>query len=207
MAKPTAAMAQAMVTKAAKKDKMTCATIFGKFDPPIKMGAYKEMRGSKKGYQAEHVPPCSLLHESGRHGPPFSEDCSGYDTEEAWTWMVSDGQSEDEEHKLLTDPMREFSKENFEEGVNATRDEWMDEYEKATVKALKNSNDPRKITDPSLDPDSLIKKAAKCIRLVIEAYFDSVGITEEVEFRNSWPSKAQQAIQAAKAAAGKAAAK
>ena len=196
----TQAMVQAKLVKAAKKDSMNCADIFAQFDPPIKMGTHEEMQGTKKGYQAEHILPCSAMHESGRSGPKFGK-CGDYSTSGALTWMASDGQSEGQEHKLLTDPMREFSQENELAGRNATRDEWMDEYEKATKKALKEGKKQRKLKDPTMDRDSLIDKAAKCIRILAEKSFDEVGITANTKLRNPWdPTKEQIAEKAAKAA-------
>ncbi len=204
-------MVQAKLVKAGKTDSMNCAQIFAQFDPPIEMGTHEEMQGTQKGYQAEHILPCSAMHESGRSGPKFGE-CGDYRTSAALTWMASDGQSAGQEHKLLTDPMREFSQKNALAGRNATRDEWMDEYEKATKKALRNGEKRRKLKDPSLDRDSLIDKAAKCIRILAEQSFDEIGITAKTKLRNSWdPTKEQaaahKAAEAAKQAAAKAAKK
>ncbi|WP_157696209.1 hypothetical protein [Caballeronia temeraria] len=162
------------------------------------------MQGTKKRYQAEHILPCSAMHESGRSGPKFG-DCGDYSTSGALTWMVSDGQSEGQEHKLLTDPMREFSQQNELNGTNATRDEWMKKYEEATKKALKDGKKRREIKDSTLDRDDLIDKAAKCIRLLAEQAFEDAGITAKTKLRNPWdPTKEQVALKKAATAAKKA---
>lgn len=145
---------------------MDCAAIFQAFDPPIEMGSHEEMQGSRANYQAEHVPPCSNFHDSGRGGPRIP-GCSNYNTGSAMTWNVFDGQCTGAEHKALTDAMRLFSKANEAASKNATLKEWMDEYEEATKKCLRDSKTRK--SDEKLDADDLAAAAAKCIRQAVDA--------------------------------------
>ena len=123
----SAAMVQLKVVKAGgaggKKD-LTCAEILASFEPPIEFGSHEDMVGSKRKYQAEHIIPTSAAHESGRSGPRVP-GCEGYATSGALTWMVGDGQSAGAEHKLLTDPMREFSQANDLAGEQAPLSKWL----------------------------------------------------------------------------------
>lgn len=170
----TAGMVKAVVVKgggAGTPKDMSCAAIFACYDPPIEMGPHHEMQGSRTGYQAEHVPPCSNFHESGRGGPRIP-GCSNYSTGSAMTWNVFDGQAAGAEHKVLTDAMRAFSQANETAGSNATLGQWLDKYEEATKDCLKNSS-TRSLSEAgkNLDPDELAAAAAKCIRQAVEASF------------------------------------
>jgi len=198
----TAAMVQAKVVKAggagATAD-MTCAEILASFDPPIEFGSHEDMVGSKAGYQAEHVVPTSALHQSGRSGPTMA-GCSGYSTPGAMTWMVGDGQSAGMEHKLLTDPMREFSQANDLAGQQAPLNTWLDKYKDAAKDALKKGNPQRKTPD-HLDRDSLIDAAAECIRLAAAEAFDKMDppVKPDTPLRNPWPATNEQRAAAAAA--------
>ena len=201
----TAAMVQAKVVKsggAGGTADMTCAQILASFDPPIEFGPHSEMVGSMPGYQAEHVVPTSAAHESGRSGPRV-EGCEGYSTSSALTWMVGDGQSEGMEHKLLTDPMREFSQANDLAGEQAPLSEWLDEYKEGAKDALKNGKPPRTTPD-DLDRDSLIDAAAECIRLAAEEAFANMDppVTPDTPLRNPWPATGAQRAAAEAASAG-----
>lgn len=182
----SAAMVQAKVVKgggAGMYDHIDCDTIFKAFDPPIEFGSYKDEKfrekwrqtsnaeGNKGNWQAEHVPPCSNFHVSGRHGTNIP-GCSNYSTDHALTWMVHDGQTVGEEHRILTEQMRNFSQAN-ESAVppkHATLKEWMDEYEKAAKKALAESKD-RKV-DSKYNREALAARAAKCIRDKMDEFFN-----------------------------------
>src|SRR6476619_1497460 len=123
----TAAMVQAKVVKgggAGSPKKLTCAEIFASFAPPIEFGSHEDMVGSKKKYQAEHIIPTSAFHKLGRAGARIAR-CASYATSKALTWMVGDGQSAGMEHKLLTDPMREFSQTNDLAGEQAPLKDWL----------------------------------------------------------------------------------
>lgn len=201
----SAAMVKAMVVKGGGAGmggkKMTCEEIFACFDPPIEFGSHKDMVGSLPGYQAEHIIPTSTFHEMGRSGPRVP-GASGYTTPEALTWMVRDGQSAGQEHKLLTDPMREFSQANDLAGRQGTLNEWLDKYEQGTRNALKNAVPKRKITNPDLDEDSLIDAAAECIRARAAEAFAALDppVKGDTPLRNSWDSTAAQQEAAANAA-------
>ena len=203
----TAAMVQAKIVKAGGaggKATMTCAEILACFDPKIKFGSHEDMVGSKKGYQAEHIIPTSAVHESGRSGPRVA-GASGYSTPGALTWMVGDGQSAGQEHKILTDAMREFSQQNSVDGRNAPLKEWLDKYEDAAKKALKEGK-PKRKTDPKYDRDSLIDAAAKCIRLAAEDAFANMKppVKPDTKLRNPWEATAEQRAAAAPAPTGRA---
>ncbi len=147
----------------ARRKSLKCSEILAAFDPPIEFGSHSDMVGSKDGYQAEHIIPTSAFHESGRSGARIAE-CSGYTTPSAMTWMVGDGQSAGQEHKILTDAMREFSQANDLAGREAPLSEWLDKYKEGAKDALKNGEPRRKNTREDLDDDSLIDAAAECIR-------------------------------------------
>ena len=180
---------------------MTCAEILSSFDPPIEFGPHSNMVGSKPGYQAEHIVPTSAAHQSGRSGPTMT-GCEGYSTPAALTWMVGDGQTAGMEHKLLTDPMREFSQANDLAGERAPLSEWLDEYKEGAKDALKNGQPPRTTPD-HLDKDSLIDAAAECIRLAAAESFGNMDppVTLDTPMRNPWPATDAQraAAQAAPA--------
>jgi hypothetical protein len=200
----TAAMVQAKVVKgggAGGTADMTCAEILASFDPPIEFGSHSEMVGSMPGYQAEHVVPTSAMHESGRSGPTIP-GCEGYSTSGALTWMVGDGQSAGMEHKLLTDPMRQFSQANDLAGQQAPLSKWLDKYKDGAKSALKSGNPQRKTPD-HLDRDSLIDAAAECIRLAAaEAFANSdPPVTPSTPLRNPWPATGEQRAAAAAASA------
>ena len=81
----TSGMTKAQIIKAggaAAVKVMDCSEILACFDPEITFGSHSDMQGSLEhveaynaktgaGYQAEHVPPCSTLHVSGRGGALF----------------------------------------------------------------------------------------------------------------------------------------
>ena len=175
---------------------MTCAAILASFDPPIEFDTHAKMVGSKPGYQAEHIVPTSAAHQSGRSGPTIA-GCEGYSTPSALTWMVGDGQTAGMEHKLLTDPMREFSQANSLVNNEAPLSEWLDEYKEGAKDALKNGKPPRTTPD-HLDKDSLIDAAAECIRLAAAESFGNMNppVKMDTPMRNPWP-----ATQAQRAAA------
>ena len=199
----TAAMVQAKVVKAGGAGgtaDMTCAEILASFDPPIEFGKHEDMVGSKPGYQAEHVVPTSAMHQSGRSGPTIP-GCSGYSTPGALTWMVGDGQSAGMEHKLLTDPMREFSQANDLANQQAPLSDWLDKYKDGAKDALKKGNPQRK-TPPHLDRDSLIDAAAECIRLAAAEAFANMDppVKPNTPLRNPWPATNEQRAAAQAAA-------
>lgn len=171
---------------------MTCAEILACFDPPIEFGSHSEMVGSKTGYQAEHIVPTSAAHQSGRSGPTIP-GCDGYSTSTALTWMVGDGQTAGMEHKLLTDPMREFSQANDLANRQAPLSEWLDEYKEGAKDALKNGQPPRTTPD-HLDRDSLIDAAAECIRLAAAESFGNADppVKMDTPMRNPWPTTQAQ---------------
>jgi hypothetical protein len=198
----SAAMVQLKVVKAGgagRKLNMTCAEILASFDPKITFGSHEDMVGSKKGYQAEHIIPTSAMHESGRSGPRV-DGCDGYSTSGALTWMVGDGQSAGAEHKLLTDPMREFSQFNDLHQQNAPLSEWLDKYKEGTVNALKNGK-PKRKTPAHLDRDSLIEAAAECIKQAAAESFANMKppVTPDTPLRNPWPATGEQRAAAAPA--------
>lgn len=198
----SAAMVKAMVVKGGGagigNNKMTCEEIFACFDPPIEFGSHKDMQGSLTGYQAEHIIPTSVFHKMGREGDRIP-GCEGYSTSSALTFMVRDGQSAGQEHKLLTDPMREFSQANDLAGRQGTLNEWLDKYQDGARNALKNADPKRKITNPDLDEDSLIDAAAECIRARAEEAFAALDppINGNTPLRNSWNATAAQEAAAA----------
>jgi hypothetical protein len=198
----TAAMVQAKIVKgggAGSVADMDCAAILASFDPPIEFGPHSEMVGSMPGYQAEHIVPTSAAHQSGRSGPTMP-GCEGYSTSGALTWMVGDGQSAGMEHKLLTDPMREFSQLNDLADRQAPLSEWLDKYKDGAKDALKNGKPPR-TTPEGLDRDALIDAAAECIAEAAAAAFAEMGVAPETPMRNPWPAtQAQQAAAEAAAA-------
>jgi hypothetical protein len=203
----TAAMVQAKIVKGGgggAPQEMDCAAILASFDPPIEFGPHSEMVGSMPGYQAEHIVPTSAAHQSGRSGPTMP-GCDGYSTPDALTWMVGDGQSEGMEHKLLTDPMREFSQANDLANRQAPLSEWLDEYKEGAKDALKNGKPQRKTPD-GLDRDSLIDAAAECITEAAEAAFAAMDppVTPETPLRNPWPATNAQRAAAEAASAGNA---
>lgn len=203
----TAAMVQAKIVKGAGAGtgaEMDCAAILASFDPPIEFGSHADMVGSMPGYQAEHIVPTSAMHQSGRSGPTMP-GCEGYSTSGALTWMVGDGQSAGMEHKLLTDPMREFSQANDLAGQQAPLSDWLDKYQDAAKDALKNGKPPR-TTPEGLDRDSLIDAAAECIREAAAAAFASMDppVTPDTPLRNPWPATQAQRAAAAAASPGNA---
>jgi hypothetical protein len=194
----TAGMVQVQIVKAGgaglPPGSMTCDEICACFDPKIEFGSHSKMVGTMDGYQAEHIVPTSAFHEMGRSGD-LVEGCSGYSTPSALTWMVRDGQSAGQEHKLLTDPMREFSQSNALAGEQGTLDQWLDKYEDGTKDALKNANPKRTVTNKDLDEDSLIEAAAKCIRDKAAASFAAMDppVKPDTKLRNPWKeTKAQR---------------
>jgi hypothetical protein len=195
----TAGMVKVMVVKGGAAGlppgHMTCDEICAEFDPPIEFGPHSKMQGTMEGYQAEHIIPTAAFHQSGRSGPPFNSQCEGYSTGSALTWMVEDEQTFPSEHKLLTDPMREFSQQNALTETNAPLSAWLDKYEEGTQNALKDAVPKRKIKNPELDPDSLIAAAAKCIREKAEQAFASMRppVNPDTPLRNPWnATKAQR---------------
>ena len=192
----TAGMVQVKIVKAggagAGPGKMTCDEICAQFDPPIKFGSHSNMVGSKKKHQAEHIVPTSAFHDLGRSGD-LVKGCEGYTTSGALTWMVGDGQSEGAEHKMLTDPMREFSQANDLADKNGTLDQWLDKYEEGTKKALEDSK-TRKIKNNKLNRQSLIEAAAKCIRDKAAQSFaeKEPPIKGNTKLRNPWPATQEQ---------------
>lgn len=192
----TAGMVKVMVVKGGgaglPSKKMTCDEICACFDPEIKFGSHSKMVGSMANHQAEHIVPTSAFHEMGRGGDVV-EGAKGYTTSGALTWMVGDGQSEGAEHKMLTDPMREFSQANDLAGEQATLDEWLDKYEEGTKSALSKSK-TRKINNGKLDRQSLIEAAAKCIRDRAEKSFadKEPPVKGDTKLRNPWPATQEQ---------------
>jgi hypothetical protein len=204
----TAAMVQAKIVKGGgggAPAEMDCAAILASFDPPIEFGPHCDMVGSMPGYQAEHIVPTSAMHESGRSGPRMP-GCEGYSTPDALTWMVGDGQSAGTEHRLLTDPMREFSQLNDLADQQAPLSEWLDEYQQGAADALRNGQ-PQRGTPPGLDRDSLIDAAAECIREAAAAAFAAMDppVTPDTPLRNPWPATQAQRAAAEAANAGNAA--
>ena len=192
----SAAMVQAKVVKgggAGSEKSLTCAEILASFDPPIEFGSHSDMVGSKSGYQAEHIVPTSAMHESGRSGPRVA-GCSGYSTPSALTWMVGDGQSAGMEHKILTDAMRQFSQANDLAGRQAPLSEWLDKYQDATKKALKEGLPKRTIKRDDVDHDSLIDAAAECIRARAAESFAEMDppVKPETPIRNPWEATNEQ---------------
>lgn len=193
-------MVQLKVVKAGGaggKKKMKCADILASFDPPIEFGPHEDMVGSKKKYQAEHIVPTSAAHKSGRSGARV-RGCEGYSTSGALTWMVGDGQSAGAEHKLLTDPMREFSQASDLAGEQAPLSKWLDKYKDGAKDALKNGKPQRK-TPAGLNRDSLIDAAAECIKLAAAEAFAKTDppVKPNTPMRNPWPATNEQRAAAA----------
>jgi hypothetical protein len=192
----TAGMVQVMIVKAGgaglPPGHMTCDEICASFDPAIEFGSHSKMVGSMANHQAEHVVPTSAFHELGRSGD-LVKGCEGYTTSGAMTWMVGDGQSAGAEHKMLTDPMREFSQANDLAGKEGTLDQWLDKYEKGTKDALNNSK-TREIKNKKLDRQSLIEAAAKCIRDKAAQSFaeKKPPVKGDTKLRNPWPATQEQ---------------
>ena len=207
----TAAMVQLKVVKAGGaggiKD-MTCAEICAAFDPPIEFGSHSDMKGTRDGYQAEHIIPTSAMHQSGRGGTTMP-GCEGYSTPDALTWMANDAQSNPVgEHKILTDHMRQFSQANDlgpPPGGQAPLSEWLDKYKDGAKDALTRGQVQRK-TPAGLDRDSLIDAAAECIRLAAAEAFANMDppVKPETPLRNPWPATNDQRAAAAAASAGNA---
>ena len=133
------------------------------------------------------------------------EGCEGYSTPSALTWMVRDAQKKHETHKLLTDPMRQFSQANDLDGRQAPLSEWLDKYEDGATDALQNAQPPRTIKPEheSLDVNALTAAAAKCIRGKAEEAFKKMGIRPDTALRNPWPAtNAQRERAAAVSASG-----
>lgn len=107
-----------------------------------------------------------------------------------------------QEHKILTDAMREFSQANDLANRNAPLNEWLDQYKEGTKNALKNAKPKRKITNKNLDEDSLIDAAAECIRAAAAKAFADMGIKPNTPMRNPWPATGDQRAAAAAAARG-----
>jgi hypothetical protein len=185
---------------------MSCATVLASFDPPIKFGEHSKMQGSKANYQSEHIIPTSALHKKGRKGPRI-KGAEGYSTPKALTWMVRDRQKASQEHKLLTNAMRKFSQANdLAGGRQAPLSEWLDKYQEGAEDALKNAKPKRKITNDKVDPDKLIKAAAKCIRAAAARAFARMRppVKASTPLRNPWKATKDQRA-AAQAAASRAA--
>lgn len=196
----SAAMVQAKVVKgggAGSTKSLTCEEILASFDPPIEFGSHSDMVGSMTGYQAEHIIPTSAMHQSGRSGPRIT-GCSGYSTPSALTWMVGDGQTAGMEHKILTDAMRQFSQANDLAGQQAPLSQWLDKYQDATKKALKEGLPKRNITRDDVDHDSLIDAAAECIRARAEESFAEMDppVKPDTPLRNPWAATAEQRAEA-----------
>jgi hypothetical protein len=190
----TAAMVQVMVMKgggAGTGTNMGCPEILACFDPQITFGPHSQMQGSLANYQAEHIVPTSAFHRTGRSGDRIP-GCRGYSTPAALTWMVHDGQSHGTEHRLLTDPMREFSQANSLAGRQGTLNEWLDRYEAGARNALRNADPRRRITRSDLDQASLFAAAAECIRASAAQAFAEMGIEGNTQLRNSWDATAEQ---------------
>ena len=113
--------------------------------------------------------------------------------------MARDGQSADQEHKILTDQMREFSQANDLAGREATLNQWLDEYEEGAKNALKNADPKRKIKNKKLDEDSLIDAAAECIRARAAESFAQMKppVKGDTKLRNPWAATAEQRAAAA----------
>jgi hypothetical protein len=198
----TAGMVKAVVVKAGgagMTSSMTCEQIFACFDPPIEFGTHSEMVGSLAGHQAEHIVPTSAFHQLGRGGDKMP-DCDGYSTSGALTWMVRDGQSAGQEHKLLTDPMREFSQNNDLNKRQAPLSEWLDKYQEGAKDALKNADPKRKVTNKKVDENSLIDAAAECIRARAEEAFAELDppVKLSTKLRNPWEATIEQRAAAAR---------
>ena len=196
----SAAMVKAMVVKgggAGTGGELTCAEIFASFDPAIEFGSHEDMVGTKAGYQAEHIVPTSAFHVLGRAGAKVA-GCIGYATSQALTWMVGDGQTAGMEHKLLTDPMREFSQANDLAGKEAPLKDWLDKYKDGAKDALKQGKPPRsmcgKAKEQGKDWDSLCDAAAECIRAMAEESFAKLDppVTPDTPLRNPWKATVEQ---------------
>jgi hypothetical protein len=187
----TAGMVKVMVVKGGgaglKPGKMKCDEVFAAFDPAIKFGSHSEMVGSKKGYQAEHIVPTSAMHVKGRGGD-LIEGAEGYSTSGALTWMVRDGQKANQEHKLLTDPMREFSQANNLVDEEAPLKDWLKKYEDGVKDALTKAKPKRKIKNKNVSEESLIAAAAECIRDRAAKAFAEMEppVKPTTKLRNPW---------------------
>ncbi len=176
----TTGMSQAKVVKGAgagSLDDMDCDAIFQCFDPPIEMGPHEDMDKSVER-QAEHVPPCSNMHVSGRGGATIP-GCENYSTSKAMTWMVEDGQRLGTEHQQLTKAMRDFSKANG--STHKSLKQWMDKYEKEAAKVLKKRRVKRNAKHH--DKDALAAAAAKCIRDKVDESFKG-KVAQSTPLRN-----------------------
>jgi hypothetical protein len=112
--------------------------------------------------------------------------------------MVGDGQSAGAEHKLLTDPMREFSQASDLAGEQAPLSKWLDKYKDGAKDALKNGKPQRK-TPAGLNRDSLIDAAAECIKLAAAEAFAKTDppVKPNTPMRNPWPATNDQRAAAA----------
>ena len=204
----TAGMVKSMVVKGAGAGSlkgMKCAEICAAFDPEIKFGTHGNMVGTKKKYQAEHIVPTAAFHKLGRGGAKMP-GCSGYSTSGALTWMARDGQNANQEHKLLTDPMRKFSQSNDLKDKKAPLKDWLKKYEEGAKDALKNAKPKRKIKRKDLNENDLIAAAAECIRQVAEESFAKMKppVEPDTELRNPWEATKEQIKEAAQKATKKA---
>ena len=177
-------MVQVKVVKgggAGGKKKMSCASIYASFSPPIRVGPYKKLKG-RKGWQREHYPPCSNFHNSGRGGPKIG-GCSGYSTDAAPTYLVFDGQKVGTQHRQLTESARDLSKALESKGENNSLKQWLDKGQKDIAESI---NDNKKLKcDPERDRKALAEAAAKCIRMEAEKYFkEKAKIDESTKLRN-----------------------
>lgn len=174
----SAASVQVKIVKgggAGSSEDMECSAVFACFDPPIVMGSHEDQEKSRE-WQAEHVPPCSNMHVSGRGGPRI-DGCGSYSTSKAMTWLVQDGQKIGAEHQQLTKAMREFAQKKGDK----TLKQWMNAYEKAAKDVLKK----RPVTKDAkkYDKDSLAAAAAKCIRDAVDASFEG-KVAQNTPLRN-----------------------
>lgn len=174
---------------------MDCDAIFACFDPPIVMGPHEDQEKSRE-WQAEHVPPCSNFHVSGRGGAKIL-GCLAFSTAKAMTWLVQDGQVLGTEHQQLTKAMRDFSQANGT--ANKSLKEWMDKYQEAAKDVLKK----RKVKDHAkhLDKDELAAAAAKCIRDKVDESFKG-KVEQDTPLRNGQAQGKPPAPQSAPVSSG-----
>jgi hypothetical protein len=146
---------------------MSCAEIKAAFG--IVSGKYKNL-DVEDGQNREHGgAPAGAFFESGRGhaGDVPMNGCGGYNTENAWCWVVEDAQSHYTEHRFLTDKMAEF--QHAAGGGQKTLTEHLGAYQSACEDCLNKGDRAPNLKDP--ERSAMAKRAAECMREEQEAAF------------------------------------
>lgn len=181
----SAASVQAKVVKsggAGGTAKLDCDVVKKAFG--IVSGRYKDL-DIADGQNREHGgAPASSFFESGRGhaGDTPMSGCSGYNTENAWCWVVEDGQSHFTEHRFLTDRMAEF--QHAGGGGQKTLSQHLDAYQSAAEDCLHKGNRAPHLKDP--ERREMAKRAAECMREEQEAAFkeDECKVAQNTKLRD-----------------------